>query len=299
MDFKDLLGKLLYYPIKFKNIRDIKKLYEDNRASNKMVEKINIGNNEKTLIISPHVDDETIGVGGFLLNNLDYNDNIDLLYMTDSGGSLSKDEKETKNVRRAEADKLQETLKLNRVITLEIENNNVEKFNEFAIKKLKEILNLEKYENVFIVSPFDSHIEHRWVNKIFSNVLETNSLDYDIYLYEVSNLLPFNLINSYSTIDLKAKNGLYDLFKSQQYVMDFDIFNQLNKYKGSLIDIENTVEFFCKLNSADYKNVMKALESYNVQEIIPYRIGNHRSFYKVINNEEKAQNEYKKIEMLI
>ena len=299
MDFKDLLGKLLYCPIKFKNIRDIKKLYKINKTSNNKVEEINIGKNEKTLIISPHVDDETIGIGGFLLNNKENNNNVDLLYMTDSGGSLGKGTKEVKITRKEEAFKLQELLKLNKVIILNVENNNDEGYNEFAFEELEKILNMGNYKNIFIVSPFDSHVEHRWVNKILGNILKVNNFKYDIYLYEVSNLLPFGLVNFYSSIDVNEKSKLYTIFESQKYTMDFDIFNQLNKYKGKLIGIENGVELFCKLNSTDYLNIINVVEDYNIQEILPYRIGNHRSFYKVINNEKIAQEKYEKIEMLI
>lgn len=67
MSFKDILAKILYYPIKYKNILDIKRLYKSYEINNKKLDLIDMKPLGKTLVIIPHVDDETIGLGGLLV----------------------------------------------------------------------------------------------------------------------------------------------------------------------------------------------------------------------------------------
>ena len=98
MDFKDIIAKILYYPIKIKNIIEIKKYYKNMEIDFNKIEKLDSKKHlYKSLIIAPHIDDETIGLGGFLYNNIN-NEYVDLLYMTDSGGSVNKTNENIKKI---------------------------------------------------------------------------------------------------------------------------------------------------------------------------------------------------------
>ncbi|WP_100065073.1 PIG-L deacetylase family protein [Miniphocaeibacter massiliensis] len=296
MGIKDILAKLLYYPIKLKNISEIKKIYTNYQVDKENLVKMDLNKSLKnTLVLVPHVDDEVIGLGGIFLKNTLNNKTVDLLYMTDSGGSLSKKEQNTKELRKEEAYKLKEVLKLNDLSILEVKNNDVENYKEFAVIELEEKLISKKYDNIFIVSPFDAHTEHRWINRILYFSLQRVDFKGNIFLYEVSNLLPCSIVNSYFEIDLKEKYNLYNIFESQKHTMDFDIFNQLNKYKGLAIKNNNPLEFFSKLDKNEYLNLFSKLNESNTDEQILYRIGNHRSFYKIYKNEDRLQQMYDKL----
>ncbi|MDL2310521.1 PIG-L family deacetylase [Peptostreptococcaceae bacterium OttesenSCG-928-C18] len=296
MGIKDILAKVLYYPIKFKNIGEIKKIYREHQINNPNLQELDLNKDFKNiLVLAPHVDDETIGMGGILTKNISNNSTVDLLYMTDSGGSLGNENKDTAKERQIESAVLKERLHLNELTILDVKNNNVNEFNEYAINELTRILKTKDYNNIFIVSLFDAHIEHRWCNFILSTVLKDLEFRGNIYLYEVSNILPFSMVNAYKEINLEEKNILYDIFDSQKHTMDFDIFSQLNKYKGLSIGINNPVEFFCRLNKAEYLKLNTIIKNNNIEEKLIYRIGNHRSFYKVSNNEKKLQEFYDNI----
>ena len=257
MSFKDILAKILYYPIKYKNILDIKRLYKSYEINNKKLDLIDMKPLGKTLVIIPHVDDETIGLGGLLVKNKQDNEKVDFIYMTDSGGSLKKGSENTKLIRKNEAFNLAKELKINKIETLDVENNNVEKFTDYAIEKLSNKISKVNYKNLFIVSPFDAHPEHRWVNKVLYKVLKKSNFKGDIYLYEVSNLLPNSLINSYCKIDLNEKNKLYNIFESQKKAMDFNVFSKLNKYKGLSINENEPIEFYTKLSTKEYIKLLE------------------------------------------
>lgn len=77
--------------------------------------------------------------------------------------------------------------------------------------------------------------------------------------------------------------------------MDFNVFSKLNKYKGLSINENEPIEFYTKLSTKEYIKLLEIFKNINIEDIIPYRIGNHRSFYKVVNNEYKAQKSFDKL----
>lgn len=284
--WKDTLAEILYYPIKWYNIFNIKKMY--GRKNFKNLKEIGIPLGE-TLIVSPHVDDETIGLGGLLLRNGTNNDKVDLIYLTDSSGSKPIKGVDIKAERKAEAEVLVETLGIRALKIFDAENNNVNKYTSQTAKELEDYLRDKKYENVFIVTPYDSHYEHRWCNYVFRKALEDLHLDFNIYQYEVSSFLPDHLVNSYFKINEKEKEKLFKIFKSQKVGMDFDIFLQLEKYKGRAFKEKSYVELFSNMSTAEYKAMMDGIKDKEIQKILPRRIANHRTFYKVLRDNREIK----------
>lgn len=284
--WKDTLAEILYYPIKWFNIFNIKKMY--GRKSFKNLKEIEIPLGE-TLVISPHVDDETIGLGGLLLANKKHNDLVDLIYLTDSSGSKPIKGVDIKAERKAEAETLVKTLGIRSLKIFDAENNNVNKYTSQTASELEDYLRDKNYKNVFIVTPYDSHYEHRWCNYVFRKALEDLHLDFNIYQYEVSSFLPDHLVNSYFKINEKEKEKLFKIFKSQKVGMDFDIFLQLEKYKGRAFKEKSYVELFSKMNSTEYKNMMDEINDKKIQKLLPRRIANHRTFYKVLRDNREIK----------
>lgn len=292
MGYKDILGKILYRPIRQYNINKIKKYYKNSQITGKEIEKPK--KEDKILIIAPHIDDETIGLGGYLLKY--GNKSMDIVYLTDSNNS-NTDSDNIGKIRKEEAINLKGFTGINNIEILPIPNGKVEGYEADCENRLEKIILENRYNKIFTVSPIDAHSEHRWVTERLYKIISDFDFIEKIYLYEVSNLLPNFLVNSYLPMDvnlLNTKFKLYDIFQSQLKDMDFDIYNSLNRGKGIAIG-KYSCEFFTEFNSKEFKDFMVKIKLDNIENIIPYRIGNNRSFYKVIENENKAQEEYKKL----
>lgn len=288
---KKVLTKVLVGATKIYNRFRIKDYY---RSSAIQAEELrNLG---KVLVLIPHVDDEVIGLGG-VLAGLSEEYHIDLLYGTDSGASRSvRSREEISNIRFKEAENLAKELNLEIVEKmLDIHNEDkIWSFNVFA-NYLTEVLKEQKYDSIFTVSMVDAHPEHQRLTSFLGRYLKDSEYDGDIYLYEVSNLLPNTWINTYYPMSEEVwskKQELYRHFGSQK-TMDFEIFNILNKSKGLAVGEIRPVEYFTKMSREKFVGKVDKLVDENMGNVIPFRIGNNRSFYKVINREKDAQRLYK------
>lgn len=269
---KEFLAKVFYQPIRLFNLFNIRKRYSSQKKL-KDLSKEDLG---KVLIISPHSDDETIGCSG-LLQNREY----DLLYMTDSGAS-KKDHPHIITIRKKEAEKIFEKTKGKRLFFLDGENGNLEKDEEKILKKLKEIVSA--YDTIFLISFWDNHPEHYMTAEFFSSLEFTGS----VFLYEVSNWLPLEETTHYWPLSEKEhheKKELLDSFRSQTS-MDFDLFLMANKEKGRRQKVYSA-EYFRKTSTKELREFLKKYSVEEISEFLPYRLGNHRSFYKTLRNEEK------------
>lgn len=288
---KKTLAKVLAGPIKIYNKMKIKEYYNSAKIGAKEINDLG-----KTLILVPHVDDEAIGLGG-LLKGLSKECEFHLLYGTDSGASKNDKEREKiSKVRFLEAEKIAKELDVeivDKIVEIRNENSNwsFEVFKDHLLK----ILDANDYDSIFTVSVIDAHPEHQRLTYFLARFLEDYNYLGDIYLYEVSNLLPNDWINTYYKMNsevFEEKMRLYSYFGSQRE-MDFDIFNKLNKYKGLAVDESKPLEYFAKMSKEDFVEKVEKVKKEDLSKIIPFRIGNNRSFYKVINKEKDIQDIYK------
>ena len=142
-------------------------------------------------------------------------------------------------MRKEESRSLLESLGLNNLKILEIPNGSVSGYEKYAEEELEKTIKANGYNKIFTVSPFDAHNEHRWTTQRLAGIVDRLEGIDNIYLYEVSNLLPMGLINTYFSMNnkvLESKSQLYGFFESQFKTMDFKVFELLNKGKGKSID---------------------------------------------------------------
>lgn len=272
---KDKLARLLRGPIRIYNEFLIRKLYSKQRDLQLLEEK------DSTLILVPHIDDETIGLGAYLLQSSRYHC---LCYITDSGGSLSEKEyDETSKERILEAEEVMRILGINDVRYLNIKEDQLKENSIAEIDKLREVLEIKKWERIFTVSPYDAHPIHRQSTGLLFQLAESVSDRCRITFYEVSNLLPTEWENAYIPIDKKTykeKEKIYKIFKSQKETMDFDIFQRLNRNKGKAL--RNSIyaaEYFSDFSKKEFITKMKEIINMDLPN---HRIGNHRSFRKTL-----------------
>lgn len=287
---KKILAKILARPIRLYNTIKIKSYYNSLELEVKEIKDI-----RKCLVLAPHVDDETIGLGG-LLAGKPAGASFDLLYGTDSGASNSGlSRAETSRVRFLEAEQLAKDLDVE-IVSKMHELRNEEQDWPFVVfeQTLTKLLTENDYDAIFTVSMVDAHHEHQRLTSFLGRFLKDFAYDGDIYLYEVSNLLPNHWINTYYGMspDVWAKKKqLYAHFGSQQ-AMDFGVFNKLNRFKGLAIDESRPVEYFARMTKDEFVDQVEKIADEDLTNILPSRIGGNTSFYKVINREQEVQRIY-------
>ena len=92
----------------------------------------------KTLIIAPHPDDETLGVGGTILRRINTKNKVAWLIVT----NISSNNKNLKivNERNKLINKVSKSYKFNRVFKLDLANSELDNINlKFLIEKISKI----------------------------------------------------------------------------------------------------------------------------------------------------------------
>ncbi|MFA5644328.1 MAG: PIG-L family deacetylase [Patescibacteria group bacterium] len=187
------------------------------------MKKIELSKLGRTLILSPHPDDESLGCGGLLIKNAS---RCEVVVLTDGRyGGLLKENKDEVIVRRKK--ELEEAMKfvgLEKYSFLDIEDGKLSKnFSKFAK------LNLEKFDTIFCPAPGENHSDHACV---FNFILKLKPKA-RIFAYEVWSTLekPSHYIDISDLINKKKK--LINLYKSQLSQVDYlSRIISLNHYRG-------------------------------------------------------------------
>lgn len=225
-----------------------------------------IKNIKKVLVIAPHQDDETIGLGGTISKFSKNNKLIDLLFMTD--GRLINNTSNIASIRQLEAKNLKKIYNINEIKFIDIINNTLYSNLDYAVNSIEKEFNLKDYDVCFLTSRFDCHDDHRAtfdvVEKLYKNQQFRENIIF--YLYDINNSIQGNILNCISLLEeknLKDKWNAYKLFKSQKYItfstlkiMDIKRLELVkntkfynNKFKG--------LEYFSRLNKDQFENLCR------------------------------------------
>lgn len=222
---------------------------------------------QSILILAPHVDDETIGLGGTIIKYADLGNKISLVYLTDGSGSTSyKSKEDTVKERMEEGYKVKESYGLNNLYFLGEVDGALDSGDTEVTNRIVEILEKEKPDIIF--SPFliDGNTDHVETTKILSNALQIWSPEFErIFLYQVNTLIDPILVNSVSLLDkelYEKKSNKYKIFASQ-WAMGFSVFNLLNRGRALMYKNSFGVEVFIKLNYSTLREMIKQLEDNN------------------------------------
>lgn len=177
------------------------------------------GKYKKIIILSPHPDDEVIGLGGFILKNKKF---ISKIYQF-----TSFDEK-----RFSEAKVVSKKIG----IKFEFVGNTGRISQAIAVREIKEIIYKDKPDLICCPSFYETHTDHIRLYKAFNKVISEMNISFDIMYYEVWNTLTPNFIIDISD-EAKEKKNLISLYKSQTKDFDYNKFIfGLNTYRGMQIN---------------------------------------------------------------
>lgn len=212
-------------------------------------QELNITPDTKCLCLSPHADDESIGMGGLISL---YPKNFDVILLTDGRKGI-------KDIPEDEAVKVREEEFKCALDTAGGVNDY--KFLRIQDKKLLEYydmfqsIDLKNYDYIFLPNIIDQHPDHKAVSLLLKRLIDSGAKikpDLKICFYEVWSTL--GLVNAFVDISevIETKKAMINCYKSQILHKDY-VYHALglNQFRGMLKD-KKFVEAFCILPMIDF-----------------------------------------------
>lgn len=208
---------------------------------------------QNVVVFAPHVDDETIGLGGTIKKYTDQQTKVHVINVTD-GGKSNRHVNNLSAIRKQELKLIQPILGISSLTFLDYPDGQVNKIQSSKdfIKVLEEL----KPEVVYTTSFIDSHTDHTATAHLLADALtKAQHQPKVVRQYEINCPVPPEFINCVIDITNENKTKLQAIsyFKSQ--VIAFDGFILLSKLKSSIVSkkltivetfIETTVDEFIK-----------------------------------------------------
>ncbi|HEU5140660.1 MAG TPA: PIG-L family deacetylase [Bacillales bacterium] len=193
-------------------------------------------NVQRVLVLAPHMDDETIGLGGTIRKHADAGAEVHCAFVTDGSGSVSSlDKKTLTEARRAEISKVKDILGISAIHYMDLPDGGVQSHPD-SQRKLLELLHSVRPELIYCPPFVDCHPDHTATAEILSDTLKQWDVENcTVRLYEVNCPIPPEEINCVIDItdEFAAKKRAIEVFKSQ--AIAFDGFLELNRMKAQLV----------------------------------------------------------------
>lgn len=205
----------------------------------------------KCLCLSPHPDDETIGMGATLAM---FASQFKVVLLTD--GQKGIKDKQSEEVIQIRHDEFKDAMNAANVLQfsfLDIEDKKLlSGFNSFKG------INIEEFDYIFIPNIIDQHPDHKAVSFLLCELINSGAKikpDLKICMYEVWAPLP--LANSFVDIsdNIETKKTMINCYKSQTQQKNYEYYALgLNQYRGMFKD-KKYVEAFFVMNLQEFKNI--------------------------------------------
>ncbi|WP_053218141.1 PIG-L deacetylase family protein [Virgibacillus senegalensis] len=219
--------------------------------------------NQNILVVAPHMDDETIGLGGTIRRHADTGSKVTCLFITDGGSSVSRHSREElSKIRKAEISRVQPILGIDQVIYCDLPDGQARERPELSGMIAEHIQRL-KPDIVYCTTFVDAHPDHVATAEALADALiQTENVNPVIRLYEINCPFPPGVINCLIDITetISAKRQAIDVFQSQ--AIAFDGFLELNRMKAHLA--ENTIEAaegFLQLSSKEFEQIIQTIKN--------------------------------------
>jgi len=183
----------------------------------------------RVLILSPHPDDEAIGMGGVLAMHVANGSEVSVLYLTDGGG-LDEPREVMIRTRRAEAEALGASLGVRQIFW---DNVDTQLTNDApTVAAMVRVLEELRPEHVYTPSLFDHHHDHFATNQVLVDALERlPSCRPQVAGYEVWDNVPF----ANYVVDITAKAGAKEAALAHYATpLSYTDFPRLCRYRNSV-----------------------------------------------------------------
>lgn len=216
------------------------------------------------LVLSPHPDDEIIGMGGTLHMHATNGSSVTVLYMTDGAG-LGESRSESVEQRRKEAESVGRACGIEQIFWNKRDTRLTN--DEETIGEMVSLIARLRPSLIYLPSYFDRHYDHFSANAVLADALRRVRVpDLTVLGYEVWDNIPFqNLIVDISD-HMGAKRGLMQHYQTPLQVTDFV---RLFEYRGAthyLLYIDSALEqganryaeAFCRFDAEAYGSLFDA-----------------------------------------
>ena len=189
------------------------------------------------LVISPHPDDESIGVGGTIRKHVTEGDTVDIIFLTSGEkGGHGKSEDETMSIREKEARKAAKILEVNSVEFWRQPDGKCEA-NISNIDRMAAKLRSFLPATIYVTHEGEQHPDHRAAAEIVkqATIVLQKSKRPVVYMYEV--WTPLSTIDHIVDISkyVAIKRKAIKAHKSQCDVLKFHVSAlALNRYRGEM-----------------------------------------------------------------
>jgi LmbE family N-acetylglucosaminyl deacetylase len=222
---------------------------------------------ERVLVVAPHMDDETIGCGGAIAQHVKAGGSVHVVFLTDGRHGSSKLQNLSGEARRNAEIKLVETRKqearraldklgVRSVTFLDVEDGTLGA-DKSAAGRLREILEAERPEIVYVPSYLEQHPDHFAASRVLVEALRDSPLQLQCMGYEVwTPLFPNCLVKIDDVVELK-KSALSE-YRSQLADQDYvHVALALNAYRsaGFADHYGRYAEAYFAMPVADYRRM--------------------------------------------
>lgn len=208
---------------------------------------------KKCLCLTPHPDDETIGMGGVLAI---YGEQFDAILLTDGRkGIKDKPAQEVIEIRHKEFENALKLAKVSKYSFLDVEDKKL-----LSSKNSLEKIDLAQYDYIFLPNIIDQHPDHKAVSFLLNDLADAGmklKSDVKICMYEVWSTL--GLVNVFVDITnvIEIKKAMINCYQSQTAQKEYEYHALgLNQYRGMLKD-KKFVEAFFVMSMDEFKSICK------------------------------------------
>lgn len=255
---KDFIFKLIRPFARVLNQWILSRYYQSTKEIN------SVESSKKVLIFAPHMDDETIGLGGTIKKHSLAKCEIHCVFITDGAKSASNLPGETlSRIRKEEVNRVAKILGINHLYFMDFPDGQVSNMLDEQTK-ISHYLQEIKPDIIYLPPFIDAHPDHIATAHLVAEAVERDKLqNLIIRLYEINCAFPPKYINCVFDIsDVNAeKIKAIEQFKSQ--AIHFEGFIKLSQLKTNLLQDKRqakNVESFIQLSPKQFiahKNVMK------------------------------------------
>jgi len=211
---------------------------------------------DKILVVAPHPDDESIGVGGLLIS---YPERCEVIVMTDGRYADSKiNPEKMKEIRRNEFCKAMEKAGITSYYFLNYEDGTLVEHQNCFSK-----VDFSKYSLVFLPNPNDNHGDHTAACEYaIERMKQQKMYDIKVLLYEVHT--PLHEVNTYIDISkiVEHKKELVACHASQMKIHPYEQqVVALARYRGYQTKMQNAaLEMYQEVDIFKEQNLYSGIE---------------------------------------